>query len=116
MALYNDKGTDELTGKLEGFIQFFREKTGKDIDREYLKKVLSEIYDQKRRQLINQSFGTETPATLRLLIDAFDDLLPVVQEQILAIAEEPSEEVLQLPDLLPEEEVIKPRKRKPKNG
>jgi len=79
MALYDDKGTDELTGKLEGFMLFFKEKTGRDLDKEELKKALSEIHEQKKRSLIVASFGTETVGTLQTLIERLDELLPKVE-------------------------------------
>jgi len=76
MALYNDKGLEELKGKLEAFHETYKNKTGSLLSRDELKLIINTMYENKKRRIIDEAFGDETPKTLKTLIAHFDELMP----------------------------------------
>lgn len=69
MALYMDKGTEELRAILETYKQNSKAKTGQEPTNAELKKKLQELLDTKKEALFKESFGTMTVKNMQQLID-----------------------------------------------
>ena len=76
MALYDEKGVEELKGKLEGFFLSYEKQTGSQITPSELYSMILKLYVDKKHTVFMQTFGTERAVNLKTIIEHYDELLP----------------------------------------